>query len=113
MARDARLGTLDRPAVAAALERAGVPLLDAGVLPTPAAAGLILDLGCCGGLMISASHNPAEDNGLKFFSDRGFKLSTAEEAAIAVRVGERPEPARTAPDAPPPEGGGEPFRRGA
>ncbi len=107
VARDTRAsGPWITRQVVAALERAGVPLLDAGVLPTPAAAGLILDLGCCGGMVISASHNPGEDNGLKFFTDRGFKLSTAEEAAIAVRVVERPVPARTSAETPLADGSG-------
>ena len=49
-------------------------MLDAGVIPTPAAAFLVSDIGADFGVMISASHNPAPDNGIKFFSFGGTKL---------------------------------------
>ena len=48
----------------------GVDVLDAGVIPTPAAAFLVADIGADFGVMVSASHNPAPDNGIKFFADR-------------------------------------------
>ena len=49
-------------------------MLDAGVIPTPAAAFLIADIGADFGVMVSASHNPAPDNGIKFFAFGGTKL---------------------------------------
>ena len=57
-------------------------MLDAGVIPTPAAAFLVGDIGADFGVMISASHNPAPDNGIKFFSYGGTKLPDAVEDRI-------------------------------
>ena len=59
---------------------------DAGVIPTPAVALLTKWLGYSGGLMISASHNPYEDNGIKVFASDGTKLSDSDEAAIENRI---------------------------
>jgi len=56
------------------LASSGVDVLDAGVIPTPAAAFLIADIGADFGVMISASHNPAPDNGIKIFAFGGTKL---------------------------------------
>src|SRR5690606_20775439 len=56
--------------------------LDAGVLPTPAAAFLIADVDADFGVMISASHNPAPDNGIKIFARGGRKLPDEVEARI-------------------------------
>src|SRR5215470_4891871 len=53
---------------------AGGDVLLAGVEPTPAIAFMTLDLGASSGVVISASHNPADDNGIKFFSREGMKL---------------------------------------
>jgi len=53
---------------------AGGDVLLAGVQPTPAIAYMTTDLGATAGVVISASHNPAEDNGIKFFSREGMKL---------------------------------------
>ena len=50
-------------------------MLDAGVIPTPAAAYLVADTGADFGVMVSASHNPAPDNGIKFFAEGGRKLA--------------------------------------
>jgi phosphoglucosamine mutase len=61
-------------AVSAGLASSGVDVFDAGVLPTPACAYLTADLGADFGIMVSASHNPATDNGIKFFSRGGHKL---------------------------------------
>ena len=60
--------------------------IDAGVLPTPAAAFLIADLGADFGVMISASHNPAPDNGIKFFARGGTKLPDEVEDAIEAQL---------------------------
>ncbi len=54
----------------------------AGVIPTPAVAGLVRTRGFQGGVVISASHNPFQDNGIKVFSSNGFKLPDDEEAAL-------------------------------
>jgi phosphoglucosamine mutase len=111
VARDTRAsGPWIARLAAEALSRARVPMLDAGVLPTPAAAGLILEMNCCGGMMISASHNPADDNGLKFFTDRGFKLPDAEEAIVSLRVTERRTPANPAAGPPGPSDGAGDFQ---
>ncbi len=59
---------------------------DAGVIPTPAIALLVKSDSYSGGIMISASHNPFEDNGIKVFSADGTKLSDAAEMEIEQRV---------------------------
>jgi phosphoglucosamine mutase len=59
---------------------------DAGIIPTPAIALLVKSDGYSGGIMISASHNPYEDNGIKVFSVDGTKLSDAAEMEIEQRV---------------------------
>ena len=75
-------------AVVAGLTSAGVDVYRVGVLPTPAIAHLVAESGADLGVMISASHNPAPDNGIKLFSRGGGKLDDAIEAAIEARVGE-------------------------
>lgn len=75
VARDPRIsGEFISAAVAAGLASSGVDVLDAGVIPTPAAAYLVADRGADFGVMVSASHNPAADNGIKFFAAGGRKL---------------------------------------
>ena len=75
VARDPRVsGEFLSAAVAAGLASSGVDVLDAGVLPTPAAAFLIADRDADFGVMVSASHNPAPDNGIKIFARGGVKL---------------------------------------
>jgi phosphoglucosamine mutase len=69
-------------AVAAGLASSGVDVYDAGVIPTPAAAFLTADLDADFGVMISASHNPAPDNGIKIFAAGGHKLDDKIEDAI-------------------------------
>jgi phosphoglucosamine mutase len=66
---------------------AGGDVLLAGVQPTPAIAFMTVDLGASAGVVISASHNPAEDNGIKFFSREGMKLPDAIEDAIEAALG--------------------------
>ncbi|MFB9907098.1 phosphoglucosamine mutase [Allokutzneria oryzae] len=81
--RDPRAsGEMLEAAVAAGLASAGVDVLRAGVLPTPAVAHLVSDLGAGLGVMISASHNPMPDNGIKLFSGDGHKLPDAVENQI-------------------------------
>lgn len=87
IARDPRAsGEFIGAAVEAGLASAGVDVYDAGVLPTPAAAFLIADLGADFGVMISASHNPAPDNGIKFFARGGTKLPDDVEDAIEAQL---------------------------
>lgn len=75
-------------AVAAGLASAGIDVYRVGVLPTPAIAFLVAESGADLGVMISASHNPMPDNGIKLFSRGGGKLDDAIEAAIEKRMGE-------------------------
>ncbi|MGO2111169.1 MAG: phosphoglucosamine mutase, partial [Pseudoclavibacter sp.] len=84
LARDPRVsGEFLSAAVAAGLASSGVDVLDAGVIPTPAAAFLTADTEADFGVMISASHNPAPDNGIKFFARGGHKLRDELEDEIA------------------------------
>jgi phosphoglucosamine mutase len=83
VARDPRIsGEFINSAVRAGLASSGVDVFDAGVLPTPAAAFLVDDLDADFGVMISASHNPAPDNGIKFLARGGEKLTDEQEDAI-------------------------------
>lgn len=83
VARDPRIsGQFISAAVLAGLASSGVDVWDAGVLPTPAAAFLVADLDADFGVMISASHNPAPDNGIKFLARGGEKLTDAQEDEI-------------------------------
>jgi phosphoglucosamine mutase len=75
IARDPRIsGEFLNAAVSAGLASSGVDVYDAGVVPTPALAFLVADFRADLGVMISASHNPAPDNGIKFFATGGTKL---------------------------------------
>jgi phosphoglucosamine mutase len=83
VARDPRVsGEFLSAAVEAGLASSGVDVLDAGVLPTPAAAFLIADMDADFGVMVSASHNPAPDNGIKIFARGGVKLPDVVEERI-------------------------------
>ncbi|GAA0926977.1 phosphoglucosamine mutase [Nonomuraea longicatena] len=87
--RDPRAsGEFLEAAVVAGLASSGVDVLRLGVLPTPAVAHLTAALGADLGIMLSASHNPAPDNGIKFVARGGFKLSDAVEDEIERRLGE-------------------------
>jgi len=76
-------------AVIAGLASAGVDVYRAGILPTPAIAHLVAETGADLGVMISASHNPMPDNGIKFFAKGGGKLDDSLEAKIEARMGEK------------------------
>ncbi len=83
--RDTRAsGPMLQGALTAGLNSVGVNVDDAGTLPTPAVAVQIRSSRAAAGIMVSASHNPAEDNGLKFFGSDGFKLSDAFEQKLSV-----------------------------
>jgi phosphoglucosamine mutase len=92
--RDPRAsGEMLEAAVTAGLASAGADVLRAGVLPTPAVAYLVGELGADLGVMISASHNPMPDNGIKLFAEGGHKLADTVEDAIEARLyepGSRP-----------------------
>ncbi len=73
--RDPRVsGEFLEAAVVAGLTSAGVDVLRLGIIPTPGVAYLTGELGAAFGVVISASHNPARDNGIKFFGSGGVKL---------------------------------------
>src|SRR5262249_53094107 len=79
--KDTRLsGYMLEDALAAGLCSMGVDVLQVGPIPTPGLAFLTVDMRCDAGAMISASHNPFEDNGVKCFSRDGFKLPDEAEA---------------------------------
>ena len=78
--------------VAGGLAASGVDVFDAGVLPTPACAFLTADLGADFGVMISASHNAAPDNGIKFLARNGFKLPDSLEDELEAALGQALEP---------------------
>ena len=87
--RDGRAsGEFLQAAVVAGLASAGVDVILMGVLPTPAVAYLVDVLDADLGVMLSASHNPMPDNGIKFFSRGGHKLDDAIEDDIEQRLGE-------------------------
>jgi phosphoglucosamine mutase len=84
-------GDLLDAAVSAGLAAAGLDVRRLGVVPTAAVAHLVRSAGAELGVMITASHNPMPDNGIKFFGADGFKLADATEDAIAARVDGSPD----------------------
>lgn len=81
--RDTRIsGELLESALMAGLISSGVDVLKLGVITTPGVAYLTKTLDVQAGIMISASHNPVQDNGIKIFSHNGYKLSDAQEEEI-------------------------------
>ena len=89
--RDTReSGPMLESALAAGIAAAGGDALLAGVLPTPAAAILVKRLGLDLAAVVSASHNPFGDNGIKFFDGRGIKLPDEVEARIEALIDEPP-----------------------
>ncbi len=85
--RDTReSGPMIEAALAAGVAAAGGDALLGGVLPTPAAAILVKQLGFDLAAVVSASHNPYQDNGIKFFSASGTKLDDESEARIEARL---------------------------
>ncbi len=75
-------------AVVSGLTSAGVDVYRVGVVPTPAVAYLVASTGADLGVMISASHNPMPDNGIKLFQRGGEKLADDVEALVEARIGE-------------------------
>lgn len=87
IARDPRIsGEFLTAALSAGLASSGIDVLDAGVIPTPAAAFLVKDIGADFGVMVSASHNHADDNGIKFFAFGGTKLPDEVEDRIEAAL---------------------------
>ncbi len=77
-------GYMIENAIVSGLTAVGYDVIQIGPMPTPAIAFLTLNMRCDAGIMISASHNPFEDNGIKFFDAHGNKLSEEIEAQIEV-----------------------------
>jgi phosphoglucosamine mutase len=85
--RDPRLsGDILESALVAGICSQGVDAILVGVIPTPAVAFLTVESGSAAGAVISASHNPVKDNGIKFFGPDGYKLEDAIEAAIEAQI---------------------------
>lgn len=85
--RDTRVsGRMLEYALVAGLLSAGAEVLRLGVITTPGVSFLTRSQNAAAGIMISASHNPAEDNGIKFFGSDGFKLSDDQEAEIEALI---------------------------
>lgn len=83
VARDTRIsGQMLEQALIAGLLSVGIEVFSLGVMTTPGVAYLVRMQGADAGVMISASHNPAQDNGIKFFGGDGFKLSDEKEEEI-------------------------------
>ena len=81
--KDTRVsGDMLEAALTAGITSVGVDVVQVGVIPTPGVAFLCRHMGFEAGAMISASHNPVEDNGIKFFDNQGFKLSDEVEDAL-------------------------------
>src|ERR1700741_3759040 len=109
--KDTRLsGYMIETALVAGFTSVGMDVLLLGPMPTPAVAMLTRSMRADLGVMISASHNPYDDNGIKLFGPDGYKLSDAIEAAIEARMaagkrtplppGHRPGRAKRIDDAP-------------
>jgi len=85
--RDTRIsGDMLEAALVAGICSAGINVLKVGIMPTPAIAYLTRELKAAAGVVISASHNPVADNGIKFFGATGYKLSDEVEAEIEALV---------------------------
>ena len=85
--KDTRIsGDMLEASLIAGICSTGVDVYQAGVVPTPAVAVLTRMLNCMAGVVISASHNPYQDNGIKFFSPLGTKLPDEMEAAIEAVI---------------------------
>ncbi|MCP4745294.1 MAG: phosphoglucosamine mutase [Desulfobacteraceae bacterium] len=90
--QDTRLsGDMISRAVAAGVCSAGVDAVFLGIIPTPAVAYLACATGAVAGIMISASHNPFADNGIKVFNSEGYKLNDSLESEIEKRIIETSE----------------------
>jgi len=85
--RDTRIsGDMLAAALAAGINSLGIDTVDLEVVPTPAVSYLSRSRPVIGGIMVSASHNPIQDNGIKFFDSRGMKISEEMESEIEARL---------------------------
>lgn len=100
LGKDTRIsGYMIETALTSGLVSMGMDVFLVGPLPTPAVAHLAKSMGAAAGIMITASHNPYEDNGVKIFGPDGYKLSDDLEALIERHIlGEEPEPAPLPPE---------------
>lgn len=99
IAKDTRIsGDMLEAALTAGMCSAGADVYCAGVLTTPAVAYLVANQGFDAGVMISASHNPFEYNGIKFFNDRGYKLADKVEDEIEADMNKTAETVRLGAD---------------
>ena len=90
--KDTRLsGYMLEPALTSGFIAAGADVVLLGPIPTPAVAFMTRSLRADLGVVISASHNPYYDNGIKFFNSQGFKISQDDEIAISKRFSEDPK----------------------
>ena len=98
--KDTRIsGYMIETALTSGLVSMGMDVFLVGPLPTPAVARLAKSMGAAAGIMITASHNPYEDNGVKIFGPDGYKLSDDLECLIERHIlGEEPEPAPLPPE---------------
>ncbi|MFM8205729.1 MAG: phosphoglucosamine mutase [Actinomycetales bacterium] len=93
IAQDSReSGSYLEKAICEGLSNSGIDVYRVGVLPTPAVSYLVLESGADLGVMISASHNPATDNGIKFFARDGRKLADSVEAQIEAQLAKEWQP---------------------
>lgn len=93
--RDSRVsGEMALAAVTAGLVGVGNDVVELGIVSTPTVEVAVRELGAVGGIQISASHNPADWNALKFLSSRGIFLTAAEGAALRERIDAGPPPFR-------------------
>ena len=87
IAQDSReSGSYLEKAICDGLSNSGIDVYRVGILPTPAVSYLVTEMGADLGVMISASHNPATDNGIKFFARNGRKLADSVEAQIETQL---------------------------
>ena len=85
--KDTRIsGYMLETALTSGLVSSGMDVFLVGPMPTPAVAHLTKSMGCAAGIMLTASHNPYEDNGLKIFGPDGFKLSDQLEAIVEKEI---------------------------
>ena len=97
--KDTRIsGYMLETALTSGLVASGMDVFLVGPIPTPAVAHLTKSMGCGAGIMLTASHNPYEDNGLKIFGPDGYKLSDALEAAVEREILSEGKPLAVSPD---------------
>lgn len=93
IAQDSRAsGEYLERAISTGLSESGIDVIRVGILPTPAVSFLVTEYGADLGVMISASHNPATDNGIKFFARDGKKLADSVETQIEIQMGKPWQP---------------------